>query len=71
MSACIENPVFQIVGAGVGMIMWISVCFNLLRIWYIAQPLKWVVAVTAASGCVALALQCASTGIKLVLPLIR
>jgi hypothetical protein len=69
--ALFEGTTFQIIGAVIGFLIWISVGVTVLRSWRLGRPLKGVEAITATMGCVALALQIASAGIKIAMPLLR
>jgi hypothetical protein len=68
MNAFFKSNTFQIFGAAMGSLIWISVSWEVLKAWYVGSPPTGVVAATAAMACVALALQILSNGIKLIWP---
>lgn len=66
MSALFQSTAFQIFGAAMNCLIWLSVGWGVMKAWYGGQPTNGIVAAAAAMGCLALALQVLSNGLKLI-----
>ena len=66
MGAFFQSNTFQIFSAAMNCLIWLSVVWGVVKAWYTGQPTSAIVTAAAAMGCLALALQIAGNGIKLI-----
>ena len=65
MGAFFQSSTFQIFSAAMNCFIWLSIGWGVMKAWYAGRPTNGIVAVASTMGCLALALQVLSNGIRL------